>query len=100
MMREEMEPRFPALMAISAIFKVLAIVAAIIGVITAIGFLFTTAAAFTKLVTFVGLLVGTFIQAILFWAASDFLILLISVEHNTFLTKESVQTRGEMRPAA
>lgn len=100
-MREEMmmeEPRFTALQIISVALKVVAVIVAIVGVISAFGALFTTLTILGKLGAFVGLLITAAVQALLLWAGAELITLLISLEHNTFQTKEALK-RGEMKAA-
>jgi uncharacterized membrane protein YiaA len=98
-MSNEMEPRFPALMTISVIFKILAVVVAVVGVIAAFGSLFTAITALAKLGTFIGILFVAAIQTLVYWAIGDFLNAFISIEHNTYLTQQALQ-KTSMRTAA
>lgn len=93
------EPRFPALNVISAVLKILAVIVAIIGVVSAFASLFAAISILARLGSFVVILITAAVQALLLWAGGELIILLVSLEHNTFLTKEAV-AKGGMRPAA
>lgn len=87
MMKEE--PRFPALKFISTALKIVAVIVAIVGIISAFGSLFTTLTVLAKLGAFFGLLVTAAVQTLLIWAGAEIITLLIQLEHNTWETKES-----------
>lgn len=93
------EPRFPALIVISIVLKILALIVAIIGVILSIASLFAAISVLARLGSFVVILITAAVQALLLWAGGELILLLISLEHNTYLTKEAI-AKGEMRPAA
>ena len=84
-MNGQMEERFPALLTISAILKIVAVIVAIVGVIAAFGSFFAAVAFIGKLGLFIGALITTAINTLLIWAASEFLVLLVSVERNTYM---------------
>jgi len=96
---EMMEPRFTALPIISAVLKVLAVIIAIIGVISAIAALFANLTVLGRLGTFIGILITAAVQALLLWAGAELILLLVALEHNTYMTKEVMTKGGGMRAA-
>ncbi len=94
---EETEPRFAGLKFISLALKILAIIVSAVALITALASIFTTLPPITRFATFVAILVGGAVQALLLWAGGELITLLIYVEHNTFETKEALK-KPQMPP--
>ncbi|TET53893.1 MAG: hypothetical protein E3J54_03175 [Actinobacteria bacterium] len=95
----EDENRFLSLEIISVALKVVAIVVAVVSVLLAIAGLFGGVSILGRIITFVFFLVAGAVQFFLIWATAEVILLLISIERNTFITKEEAK-KGGMRPAA
>jgi len=95
---EMIEPRFTALPIISVALKVLAVIVAIIGAISSVAALFANLTVLGRLGTFIGILITAAVQTLLLWAGAELILLLMALEHNTYMTKEAT-TKGTMRAA-
>jgi len=91
------ERRYPALSAISTVLKVVAVIVAVVGVVSAIGSFFIGLPALTALGTFIATLIGTAISALVLWAIAELILVVIDIEHNTFLTSQQPLARMEER---
>ncbi len=105
-MRNE-ERRYPVLNTLSLVLKVLAVIVLAFGIIVPI------AIAASGGVIISSVLVALF-NAIILYALADLILVVIDIEHNTFLTSQELQSRvtpapqavpqerpeGEKRPAA
>lgn len=94
------ERRYPALEIVSVLLKVLAVIVAVIGIITAIAAPFTTTATFVaELGLVISILLVAAFQALVLYAIAELILVVIDIEHNTYLSSEAVQPRPE-RPKA
>lgn len=98
MMAERQRTRYRALPIASVIFRILAYVVIVVGVITAIAAPFAVVGLAAQITAVIGILLATLVQAVLYFALSDIINAILEIDENTFQTRQMMQ-RAEM-PAA
>jgi NADH:ubiquinone oxidoreductase subunit 2 (subunit N) len=96
-----MAERFRALRAISSLFKVLAWITGIFGVIAAIASPFVSnLSAIVEIGNFVGILLFTALDVLVLYGASELIMLLISIEEHTRGMRDDLSKRPPLERVA